>query len=86
MSGDIVDDLRRAIEEIGRLRMTVIAEVGAQQEQTEEVARLRRLITEWADAEDAYSHAAQWREWDTIGEDQQRFEVAENELRKAVGR
>lgn len=52
----------------------------------DEIERLRALITEWADAEDAYSRAAQWRDWDTIGEDQQRFEAAENALRQAVGR
>lgn len=57
-----------------------------EREAADEIERLRRFITDWADADDAYSHAAQWRDWDTIGEDQRRFEVAENALRQAVGR
>lgn len=83
MSTDIVTELRErfefeAADEIERLRMAVIAEVGAQQEQAEENERLRRLITEWADAHDEYSRHARV--------DGARFEDAICGLRKAVWR
>lgn len=50
MSGDIVDDLHRAIDEIGRLR----AEINSG---NTELIRLRRLITKAADADNEWADA-----------------------------
>ena len=80
MTDDIVEQLRH------RAKWDIIAgssfDIGMCRDAADEIERLRRLITEWADAEEGYFDISTKEGQRKVD----RLDAAEDALRKAVGR